>query len=126
MNNILILSGMIQVFFAICLGWGVRGLIINQGEKFGPFRNSKRLLQSHIDNIFMGLLQMAIGSVHSAIPEAAGWLLLLGSWANPQLLLTMAIYPNAKITDLQGGVAIASFVSLTIVYPWLIWAFINR
>lgn len=122
MNDILIISGMIQVFFSILLGWGVRGLILNQGEKYGPFRNAKRLLQSHLDNIFMGILQMVIGSVHPSIPEIAGWVLLAGSWANPQLLLTMAINPTAKITDLEGPVAIVSFLSLTVVYPWLIWA----
>jgi len=121
MNDLLIISGLIQVFFAVLLGWAVRGTIINEG-KFGPFRNAKRLLQSHIDNIFMGLLQMTIGSVHHSIPEVAGWIFLVGSWANPQLLLTMAINPDTKITDLQGGVAIVSFASLTIVYPWLIWA----
>lgn len=123
-NDILIVSGMTQVWFAIILGWGVRGMILNNGEKYGPFKNLKRLLQSHLDNVFMGLLQMAIAAVHDSIPLVAGFIFLAGSWANPQLLLTMAINPTAKITDLEGPVAIISFISLTIVYPWLIWAWL--
>lgn len=122
MQNILISSGLIQVTFAIALGWVLTGLYSGM-KSVGPLKNARRLLQCHLDNIFMALLQMAIAAVFPALPILAGWLLVIGSWTNPQLFLYQATSAgNGR--DLPGisVLALASFAILSAAYGWLLLA----
>lgn len=93
MNDILITSGFIQMIWAVSLGWVMTGFYKGTG-KVGPFASSKRVLQAHIDNIMMALLQFAIAAVHPEVPVIAGLLLLFGSWVNPQLFLIIATFSD--------------------------------
>lgn len=122
MAQILISSGLIQITFAVALGWVITYMYAT-GRSFGPFKVAKRVLQCHIDNILMALLQFAIAAVHPAIPEVAGWLLLIGSWTNAQLFLLHACSPGGYIK--HRAVDAATFVSfglLSVAYPWLLYA----
>ncbi len=74
MARILISSGLIQITFAVALGWVITFMYAT-GRPLGPFKDAKRVLQCHIDNILMALRPFAIAAAHPAIPEAAGRLL---------------------------------------------------
>ncbi|MEQ9519717.1 MAG: hypothetical protein RLN89_09785 [Parvibaculum sp.] len=126
MSDILITSGLIQVTFGVLLGWPLTGLYSGM-DSIGPLVNAKRVLQCHLDNIFMGILQMLIGTVFSAMPEIAGWLLLIGSWANPQLFLYQATTKgNGRELPGISVLAFTSFTIMTVAYLWLVIAWITR
>jgi len=122
MQDTLISSALIQLSIAVFLGWPL--VFLYAGSKsVGPLKNAKRLLQAHIDNILMGILQLAIAAAHPAIPIAAGWLLVAGAWINPQLFLVQAMYPEKTLAQKSSRrLASVSFLLLTIAFPWLAWA----
>jgi len=122
MAQILISSGFIQITFAVALGWVIT-FMYSTRRSFGPFKDAKRVLQCHIDNILMALLQFAVAAVHPAIPEVAGWLLVIGSWTNAQLFLLHACSSGGYVK--HRAVDVATFVSfglLSVAYPWLLYA----
>jgi len=126
MRDLLVTSGLIQVTFGVLLGWVLVGLHAGK-EKIGPLVNARRVLQCHLDNIFMGILQMIIATIFPELPMIAGWLLLVGSWANPQLFMYQATVKGPG-QDLPGIRAIAaiSFTVITVAYLWLVVAWIIR
>ena len=125
MNSLLITSGFIQITVAVLLGWVIAAFRLG-AVRVGPLRNAKRVLQCHIDDIMMALLQFAVAVVHPAIPPVAGWLLLIGSWTNAQLFLVHAVSENGYVKSRALSVAtFASFTTLTIAYPWLLWAWLQ-
>ena len=126
MNDILITSGFIQMILAVGLGWVMTGFYKGTGRS-GPFRSAKRVLQGHIDNILMALLQFGIAAVHPEVPVGAGVLLLIGSWVNPQLFLIIATYEDeAAAAKKLRHLTTTSFMTLTIAYPWLLISWLMR
>ena len=68
-SNIIFFSGMLQIFVAIILGW----LMVFQRTSTtvaAIFKQRQRLLQSHIDDILMGGLQMLIALSFAALSLA--------------------------------------------------------
>ena len=125
MKSSLITSGLIQITFAVMQGWIIAAMYSGV-KRFGPLKNAKRVLQCHIDNILMSLLQFAIAAVHPAIPEGAGWLLVIGSWVNAQLFLVHATSEAGYVRHRAVSiVTFASFLTLTIAYPWLLIAWLR-
>jgi hypothetical protein len=111
-------SGMVQATFGVLLGWVMAGFASGRTE-LGPFRSRKRVLQCHLDNLFMGALQLGVAAVHPAVPEGAAWCLVVGSWMNPQLFLWQAFDPAV---DLGKGwrlaITLGSFTAATTGWVW--------
>ena len=126
MSEVLITSGLIQVTLAVLIGWPL-AMLYSGMEKVGPLRHAKRLLQYHLDNVFMGILQMVIATVFPAIPVGAAILLLIGSWTNPFpfLLMAMSRKPVADQTGMRRF-SILSFLIITPAYLWLLAAWLTR
>jgi hypothetical protein len=111
-------SGMIQATFGVLLGWVMAGFATGRAE-LGPFRSRKRVLQCHLDNLFMGALQLGVAAVHPAIPEGAAWCLVAGSWVNPQLFLWQALDPAVDLgRGWRSAVALGSFTAATAGWVW--------
>ncbi|HET9622754.1 MAG TPA: hypothetical protein VFP84_15380 [Kofleriaceae bacterium] len=125
MKEILITSALAELTFAVLLGWPLN--MFRAGARAaGPLRNAKRLLQAHLDYIFMAFAQMGIATVHPAVPPIAGWLLVVGSWTNPTLFLLGSALPDRQHTALSSVLTTASFAVLTVAYPWLLYAWLTR
>jgi len=125
MKSRLITSGFIQICVAVLQGWVITAMYGGM-KRFGPLKNSKRVLQCHIDNIMMSLLQFAIAAVHPAIPTVAGWLIVIGSWLNAQLFLIHAVSEKGYVKSRALSVlTFFSFSTLTIAYPWLLIAWLR-
>lgn len=81
------------------------------------FPNRKRLPQSHIDNLMLGTLQVALAADELSF---TGWILALilaGSWLNPQFFLLMAVQGDKfRGGNLLRTLNAASFAALTIGY----------
>jgi hypothetical protein len=125
MKEILITSALAELTFAVLLGWPLN-MFRSGARSAGPFRNMKRLLQAHLDYVFMSFAQMGIASVHPAIPPIAGWLLVVGSWTNPTLFLLGSMLPDQQRSASSAVLTTASFAVLTVAYPWLLYAWLTR
>jgi len=126
MKDILITSALAELTFAVVLGWPLH-MFRSGRNTVGPFHSMRRLLQAHLDFIFMAFAQMGVATVHPAIPLGAGWLLVVGSWTNPTLFLLGGILP-AEQQHKPSSVALTmtSFALLTVAYPWLLYAWLTR
>ncbi len=89
-------------------GWIITAMYSGM-TPFGPLKNSKRVLQCHIDNIMMSLLQFAIATVLPVIPVGAGWLLIIGSWVNAQIFLVHAMSEKGYMK--HRAVSLVTFAS---------------
>ena len=135
MRDVLISSGLAQLTLGVWLGWVVLGFAGGR-ERVGPFLARRETLQCHLDNLMMGVLQLAIAGAVPDLPAPAVWLLLFGSWVNPQLFLAMAIGFSASgpaaygprpadapsrhpLRHITRSIRRLSFGSLTVAYPWL-------
>lgn len=120
-NDAVLLSGLAQITFAVLLGWPV--LAFRSGQKsVGPFKNAHRLLQAHIDNIMMAMLQIALAAAVHSIGWLAAALLVTGSWINPQLFLVAATVTGGRVKSVTTKpLAYFSFAMLTVAYPLILW-----
>lgn len=115
-DGLLYVSATGQLALAVIQGWPI-AMHAPGSWASRLFPDRRRLLQSHIDNLMMGMLQIALAA--SALPIAY-WMVLLivaGSWINAQLILLMAV----KGEKFRGGGAIrqltaVSFAALTVAY----------
>lgn len=112
-------SGFAQLLLAVLLGWPI---FLHRGSPRLQhlFKRRERLLQSHIDDIFMGLLQIVLAA-HAARggPFLAG-LFLFGSWMNAQIFMLLSLTDDSCAS--RGWfrlVTMLSFGSLTLAYVWL-------
>lgn len=127
MNHALTISGLSQITFAVLLGWPLFFIYYFDKKTVGPIKSGRRLLQCHIDNIMMGILQLCVSVAVPKVPKYAGTLLLLGSWLNPQGFLIQAIQPamatqNPVLVRVSGAL---SFATLTIAYPALLYHYVK-
>lgn len=125
-NDAVLLSGLVQITFAVMLGWPV--LSFRSGAKsVGPFKNAHRLLQAHIDNIMMAMLQIALAAAVPGMNWFAAVLLMTGSWINPQLFLKAATVQGATTQIVTTKpLAYFSFSTLTVAYPLILWGKIGE
>lgn len=112
----LYVSGTGQLAFAVLQGWPI-AMHGDGGLARRVFPDRKRLLQSHIDNLMMGTLQLALAAGTLPFTNWILGLILAGAWLNPQFFLLMAIQGD----KFRGGkalraVTVASFAALTIAF----------
>lgn len=77
-------------------------------------RHPRRLLQTHLDWVMMGLILIALGL---ALPGLATWIQLLvvaGTIVNPLLFIPEAFDSDASKGLVYRAIAIASFSSLSV------------
>ena len=126
MHDILITSALAEVSLAVLLGWPLAGFLLGR-SRVGPFRSMKRLLQGHLDYVFMALLQLAVAATFAEPPAPAAVLLIIGSWVNPSLFIAAAILPQEVLMRrVPLALTFCSFGTLTIAYPWLLVSWLTR
>jgi hypothetical protein len=111
-------SGMVQATYGVLLGWVMAGFADGR-TTLGPFRSRKRVLQCHLDNLFMGALQLGVAAVHPGVPDGAAVCLVVGSWVNPQLFLWQAFEPTVDFgKGWRLALALSSFTAATTGWVW--------
>ena len=115
-------SGLTQLTFGVLLGWPLA--LFHAGlSRVGPFVSMKRVLQSHIDNIMMGIIQLAISLVAPADAAVPVVLILIGAWVNPQIFLLQACLPGPKqLGKPIRAISTVSFIVTTIGFVWFLIA----
>lgn len=112
-------SGFAQLLLAVLLGWPI---FLHRGSPRlqGLFKRRDRLLQSHIDDIFMGLLQIVLAAHVARGGSLLAGLFLFGSWMNAQIFMFLSLTDDACAQrNWFRLVTIVSFGSLTLAYFWL-------
>lgn len=115
-DNLLYVSATGQLALAVLQGWPI--VMHGPGtwtERLFPDR--RRLLQSHIDNLMMGTIQIALAASTLPIADWMSWLIVGGSWVNAQLFLYMAVRgPKFRGGGVIRPMTILSFSALTLAY----------
>lgn len=115
-------SGLIQLTFGVLLGWPL-ALFHTGLSKVGPFLSMKRVLQSHIDNMMMGIIQLAISLVAPSDAIVPVVLILIGAWVNPQIFLLQACLPGPKqLSTPIRAISSVSFVITSVGFVWFLIA----
>ena len=123
---ILVVSGSAQLFVAVLLGWAL-AFHDAKGISYRFFKNKKRLLQSHLDDIMMGTLQLAIAATFEMIAPVVVAPLVIGSWINAKIFLILCVTNNAANSWLFfRPLVIVSFSLLTFSYGYLAYLSISQ
>ncbi|EFC41170.1 predicted protein [Naegleria gruberi] len=128
-KHLLISSGLVEICWAIVLGWYLALSIIARPRKIPPFNNFRRVLQAHIDYILMGMLQMGVAVATSDVMVLPDWVVkmfVFGAWANASSFLIFAVsedYVNYMVVKIFS---VISFLSLTIVFPYIAMEYISK
>ena len=120
--DILLKSGAIFLIVALVLAWvlvAVRFL----GFFKGIFADDKYLLSSHLDYIFMAILNWLIYLMAAHLQgghELMAWLIIAGSALNPLLFLILSVRPTIAKSPLSpfGMFSSFSFSLTTAGYGW--------
>lgn len=116
--------GLISLALAALSGW----LVLAATEQGAWLREHgvaqpARFRQAHLDWVMMGLILIAVQSVAPDMPAWMRGFIAFGTIVNPLLFLPLAFRPAAKDNPAYKGLAIVSFLSLSIGLPALaIWA----
>lgn len=120
-KSVLIFSGLLEICFAILLGWYLAASIAFKPKVIPPFNSFKRVLQAHIDYILMGILQiivgLVVGGMQNPLSNTVLYMLIFGSWANASSFLAIAISESFVRTTGGQIFSVISFLTLTIAYP---------
>lgn len=120
MTHYIAVSGLAQATWGVFLGWAMMAFASGVSS-LGPLKSAQRVKQTHLDNLFMGALQMGIAAVHPEPPEMAAVLLIFGSWVNAQLFFFQAMLPSITLKrPFARWLALPSGGALTVSYPWLL------
>jgi hypothetical protein len=112
--NVLIQVGLCLLALGALLGWIVMlrtafpGMLAAVGV-----RSPRRVLQTHIDFIVMGVILIAVGL---ALPDLAGWnraLLIAGAIVNPLLFVPLAFRESFSDDLAYRVVTVASFTTMS-------------
>lgn len=112
MNKAIITSALAQAAFGVALGWPLS--LTRLETKLLSAMGQKRLLQCHLDNLFMAALKLGVAVAVPDIPRPIGLALLIGSWVNPQLFLLQMF--GAEDKKKLSVIAVPSFIAVT--YAW--------
>jgi hypothetical protein len=122
MNGTIITSAVLQAAYGVLLGWPLS--MTRLDRNLAAPMTQKRLLQCHLDNLFMAALKFGVSVAIPNIPRSLGLALIIGSWVNPQLfLLSVAVKEDKKIMALFS---IPSFIAVTYAWCGLAWEWVHR
>lgn len=123
--EILLKSGAVFLVISLVLAW-----LLVAVKFLGLFNrifvNQKYLLSSHLDYIFMAILNWLTYYATAQVRgghELMAWLIIAGSALNPFLFLVMSIMPEIKKTPFSpfGMFSSFSFTLTTAGYGWAAW-----
>jgi hypothetical protein len=112
MNSAIVTSAVLQAGLGVAMGWPLA--LTRLDPKLTSPSNAKKLLQSHLDNLFMAALSFGVAATIPNIPRYVGLPLIIGSWMNPQLFLLQAAVKEDK--KIVAWFAVPSFVTTT--FAW--------
>jgi hypothetical protein len=115
MTDVLLVIGVLQLASAALLGWLITANRSKPGslERIG-IRAPHRIMQLHLDQVMMGLIDLAVATAFPEIPNWVAIPLAIGTVLNPLGFVPLAF--NPKLDQTLGFKAFVgfSFVASTI------------
>lgn len=117
--DLLIQVGLIELAIAALLGWAmvIRSEKPEWLKRIGVVQ-PHRILQVHLDYVFMGLICIAVGLVLPDIPKAAAWLLVFGTAINPFLFVPLAFSKTVDQKLWFRSISVVSFLAMSVSLIW--------
>lgn len=117
--DLLIQVGLIQLAIAAMLGWAmvIRSEKPEWLKRIGVVQ-PHRILQVHLDYVFMGLISIAVGVVLPDIPDAAAYLLAFGTFINPLLFVPLAFSKTVEKKLWYRSLSVISFLAMSVALIW--------
>ncbi len=108
--------GLIELAVGALLGWA---LVIQHEKpewlpKAGIRNPGRRILQTHLDYILMGLILIAVGSVVGDLPTILAVALVFGTIVNPFLFVPPMFNPDAEKATWYRALSIVSFLGVSL------------
>ncbi|MHA7652841.1 hypothetical protein ACX9NE_25005 [Mycobacterium sp. ML4] len=114
-SQFLLASALLQAGFGVVVGWPLA--VLRAGWIPASPETQKRVLQCHLDNLFMAALQFGLAATVS-VPIWVAALIVIGSWTNAQLFLIPVFSPRLSVGS--PWIAVPSLLSfITITAGWL-------
>jgi len=125
MNDLLITSALSEACWSVLLSWGL-SMIRSNKVKATQHTNS-RLMQAHLDYLFMAALQLGVAACVADIPPWVAWPLIVGSWTNPSVFLLQLAFPSlTSAHPITAVIAVPSCLMVTIGWFTLLYLWLNR
>ncbi len=117
--DLLIQVGLIQLAIAAMLGWAmvIRSEKPEWLKRIGVVQ-PHRILQVHLDYVFMGLISIAVGVVLPDIPDIAAYLLAFGTFINPLLFVPLAFSKTVEKKLWYRSLSVISFLAMSVALIW--------
>lgn len=113
--NWVIRIGLIELAIGGLLGWA---MVIKMEKpewiKRAGIVAPRRILQTHLDYILMGLILIAVGSVVPDLPDVFAAMLVFGTVINPFLFVPLMFAPETEKRLWYRALSFASFVGVTV------------
>jgi len=124
MNELLIVTASILVFWGVFLGWPIAVLFSKFCDESRVV--TKRLVQSHVGSFLMGALLLGFGSLDFELDNLLQILLAASSCIFPQTFLVQSFWPSLTLKRYWVFFSMVPiFVLLTVSYGWLAIEVVN-
>ncbi|WP_028477312.1 hypothetical protein [Nocardia sp. CNY236] len=111
----LVRIGLLELAFGALMGWPVAaGVAAPQLLQRLGVRSPRRLLQTHLDFVIMGVILIAVGL---AVPDLPTWIaatIVVGTLLNPLLFLPLAFREQWADTVVYRSVSVGSFLATSV------------
>ena len=77
------------------------------------------LIRAHIDLLLMALFCLSLYAIRVPLPPLACWLVVIGGFTNPGLVLIRAVDPRTTIGWPRKAFRVMSFAITTIGHAWI-------
>lgn len=106
--------GLVLLAIGGLLGWGMVVMIEKPGWlKKAGIVEPRRILQVHLDYVFMGLILVGVGLAVPSLPKAIAIALVFGTIVNPFLFVPPAFDPQVTKRLWYRVLTIASFIAVS-------------
>ncbi len=114
MTHVLVLTGLWSIAIGAVSGFAVT-LVVEKPDALRAVGivHLRRVFQTHLDWIIMGVLMVAVGAVAADTPGWALVLVLIGGIVNPLLFIPLAFNADIQKKSVYKAISGASFVSLS-------------
>src|SRR3954447_14449727 len=107
--------GLVELAVGALLGWG---MVIRSEKPEWLGRAGivapHRILQVHLDYVFMGLILIGVGTVVPDLPKGLAVALVFGALVNPFLFIPLMFEPNTEKRAWYRVLSVVSFLSISV------------
>ncbi|MDQ8045048.1 MAG: hypothetical protein AAGC46_15925 [Solirubrobacteraceae bacterium] len=128
MTDVLLAVGVLQLASAALLGW-LMALHRASPTALGKLgiKAPHRVTQLHLDQVMMGLIDLAIATAFPDVPDAIAIPIIVGTILNPLGFVPLAFWPKADETLVyRGGIGLSFIATSGGLVALAVWVLAGR